>query len=60
MLSKFSQCVERASIDEAYIDLTEEVERRLRTMDKVEADNLRNTFIVGYDKPSEGVDKEGN
>ena len=29
VLSKFSNCVERASVDEAYIDLTEEVEARL-------------------------------
>lgn len=58
VLSKFSKCVERASIDEAYIDLTDEVERRLQTMDKVEADQLQNTFIVGYDKPAESVTKE--
>lgn len=48
VLSKFSTCVERASIDEAYIDLTEEVKRRIDSRPKQE--QLQNTFIVGYDK----------
>ncbi|XP_052105521.1 DNA polymerase eta-like [Mytilus californianus] len=48
VLSKFSNCVERASIDEAYIDLTEEVKRR---MDKrAQTELLQNTHIVGFDK----------
>ena len=48
VLSRFSNCVERASIDEAYIDLTEEVKRRLDI--KPEPDQLQNTFVVGHDK----------
>lgn len=48
VLSGFSSCVERASIDEAYIDLTEEVKRRLK--DKPLQEQLQNTFIVGYEK----------
>lgn len=48
VLSKFSTCVERASIDEAYIDLTDEVKRRIDSRPKQE--QLQNTYIVGYDK----------
>ncbi|XP_061172523.1 DNA polymerase eta-like [Saccostrea echinata] len=57
VLSKFSDCVERASIDEAYIDLTEEVKKRMastKTQD-VSMEQLPNTFIVGW-----GDDKDGS
>ncbi|KAL3875127.1 hypothetical protein ACJMK2_038059 [Sinanodonta woodiana] len=52
VLSKFSGCVERASIDEAYIDLTAEVEERLRSLKSggITPDKLPNTYIIGYDK----------
>lgn len=51
VLSKFSDCVERASVDEAYIDLTEEVKRR---MDKrAQPELLQNTHIVGFEQ--EGI-----
>lgn len=52
MLSRFSSCVERASVDEAYIDLTEEVEKRLSSLsqDTVTTDKLPNTHVVGYNK----------
>ncbi|XP_062587283.1 DNA polymerase eta-like [Saccostrea cucullata] len=56
VLSKFSDCVERASIDEAYIDLTEEVRKRMASSKtrEVSTDQLPNTFIVGW-----GDDKDG-
>lgn len=37
VLSKFSDCVERVSIDEVYIDLIEEVKKR---MDILDSDNV--------------------
>lgn len=37
VLSKFSDCVERVSIDEVYIDLFEEVKKR---MDILDSDNV--------------------
>lgn len=57
VLSKFSDCVERASIDEAYIDLTEEVRKRMDTLgsDNISPEQLPNTFIVGW-----GDNKDGN
>lgn len=57
VLSKFSNCVERASIDEAYIDLTEEVKKRMDASrgHDVTPEQLPNTFIVGW-----GDDKDGS
>ena len=52
VLSKFSQCLERASVDEAYIDLTAEVESRLAILqgENINLSQLPNTFVVGYDE----------
>ncbi|XP_050406502.1 DNA polymerase eta isoform X1 [Patella vulgata] len=52
VFSKFSSCVERASVDEAYIDLTDEVEKRMeeQNISNVTPDKLQNTFIVGFDQ----------
>ena len=36
-------------MDEAYIDLTEEVERRLRQEKPVTAGELSTTFVVGWE-----------
>ena len=42
-------CVERASIDEAYVDLTDEVNRRLSSSDCiVTSELLKNTVVAGY------------
>ena len=59
VLSKFSNCVERASVDEAFIDLTEEVEARLATVggDIVTTSQLPNTFVSGYDDKKESENK---
>ncbi|XP_045176250.2 DNA polymerase eta-like isoform X2 [Mercenaria mercenaria] len=58
VLSRFSNCVERASVDEAYIDLTEEVEKRLSSLsqDRVTIDKLPNTHVVGFNKDKDGRD----
>lgn len=49
VMSRFA-VIERASIDEAYMDLTAAVQQRLKNMtDKeIEAHLLRATFIQGY------------
>jgi DNA polymerase eta len=49
VLCKFGKCVERASIDEAYIDLTMEVEERMKQIDQIEDRQLPNTFTVGWE-----------
>ena len=47
--------MERASVDEAYIDLTEEVEARLSSLsgESVTESQVPNTYIVGYDGKEE-------
>ena len=61
VLSKFSTCVERASVDEAYIDLTEEIEARMTSPggDIVSIAQLPNTFVVGYDGKNETQSEDG-
>lgn len=56
VLSRFSDCVERASVDEAYIDLTVEVETRLAALDgvKVTEASLPNTHVVQHDREKGG------
>ena len=49
VLSRFSQCVERASIDEAYVDLTDEVNNRLSEYAELTEEQLKNTFVVGWE-----------
>ena len=62
VLTQFSKRVERASIDEAYIDLTEEVKDRLHKMRndgvKVKLDELPCTFVVGWDGKEKEKDEE--
>ena len=48
-------CVERASIDEAYIDLTEEVEERLRNGFKSDPSFMKNTIVAEYTGQSDEV-----
>lgn len=57
VLSEYSSCVQRASIDEAYIDLTKTVNDYISSNDNVviTAADLPNTFIQGYlDQNSKG------
>ncbi|KAL1458184.1 hypothetical protein WDU94_008352 [Cyamophila willieti] len=48
VLSEFSNVVERASIDEAYIDLTDVVQDRMESIGQISVDQLANTFVVGF------------
>lgn len=58
VLCEFSKCVEKASIDEAYIDITDIVNQRAADNIAVTADQLMNTFIVGF--TSQNNNDEGN
>ncbi|CAL1527561.1 unnamed protein product [Lymnaea stagnalis] len=53
IFSKFCTCVERASIDEAYLDVTAEVTQRLKVMEDSEVNEMQipNTFVEGYEGP---------
>ena len=57
VLCRFCKCVERASIDEAYLDLTEEVNQRLASA--VDARALPNTHVVGYENEQERKQDKG-
>ena len=57
VLSEFGRCVvERASIDEAYVDMTQEVNARLVAMEtgNITTDQLPNTFVVGWEAEDRG------
>nr|CAD7441825.1 unnamed protein product [Timema bartmani] len=45
VLCQFSDCVERASVDEAYLDITRAVEKRLKEITEVQPSQLANTFV---------------
>uniref|UniRef100_A0A0B6ZJQ7 DNA polymerase eta n=1 Tax=Arion vulgaris TaxID=1028688 RepID=A0A0B6ZJQ7_9EUPU len=51
VFGKFCSCVERASIDEAFLDLSEEVTLRLKNLgdSQVRSEQISNTFVEGYD-----------
>lgn len=61
VLQTFTPLLERASVDEAYLDITERVLARLRDMNEGKfqllPDKLANTFAVGYDSIGEFVQK---
>ncbi|KAG8225399.1 hypothetical protein J437_LFUL004599, partial [Ladona fulva] len=52
VMCKFCKCIQRASVDEAYLDLTDEVNKRLAEEknpgDILTSISLPNTFVVGY------------
>lgn len=60
VLCEFSDCVERASIDEAYIELTQTVEDRIKKKNgtHIATDMLKSSWVVGYDKTEDG-DQQG-
>ncbi|KAF4523810.1 hypothetical protein B566_EDAN008045 [Ephemera danica] len=59
VLCKFSSCVERASIDEAYLDLTDVVDQRMAENPSLpEPDKFPTTFILGYEPSVQGDDEE--
>ncbi len=59
VLQKFSNCVERASIDEAYLDLTDIVNAKMSEVDgtSVGPAQLPNTHVVGWDGQDDIGDK---
>ncbi|XP_067006969.2 DNA polymerase eta [Anabrus simplex] len=50
VLCEFCDCVEKASVDEAYLDLTKTVEKRMLSLNgtAVTPAMLANTFVVGF------------
>ncbi|XP_050087867.1 DNA polymerase eta [Anopheles aquasalis] len=64
VLKSFTPLLERASIDEAYLDITERVLSRIRDMNEgrfqLLPDKLANTFAVGYDSIGDFVKKLSN
>jgi DNA polymerase eta len=50
-ISHFSDCLERASIDEAFIDVTSAVEKRMKDMPflSLKPEVLENTHVVGWE-----------
>uniref|UniRef100_A0AAG5D1G6 DNA polymerase eta n=1 Tax=Anopheles atroparvus TaxID=41427 RepID=A0AAG5D1G6_ANOAO len=64
VLKSFTSLLERASIDEAYLDITERVLVRIREMNEGKfqllPDKLTNTFVVGYENIGEYVKKLSN
>ncbi|KFB45372.1 AGAP001404-PA-like protein [Anopheles sinensis] len=64
VLKSFTPLLERASIDEAYLDITERVLVRIREMNEGKfqllPDKLVNTFVVGYENIGEFVKKLSN
>ena len=60
VLSRFSPCVERASIDEAYIDLTEIINNRLEDYTNLTAKKLENSFVIGWKKEPDGEQEVDN
>lgn len=62
VLKQFSDAVERASIDEAYIDLTETVHKYLQEKPEKEImlEDLKNSFVCGWDSNNASdLDKDG-
>lgn len=61
VLQTFTPLLERASVDEAYLDITERVLARLHDMNigkfHLQPETLANTFAVGYDSVGEYVQK---
>ena len=58
VLSRFSRCVERASIDEAYLDVTEEVTGRLEELrargGRIPPGDLPATWVVAWERARRG------
>ncbi|XP_056647821.1 DNA polymerase eta [Diorhabda sublineata] len=50
VLKTFTAILERASVDEAYLDVTDEVLNKMQNgIDDITADKLKNTHVVGYE-----------
>ncbi|XP_038215861.1 DNA polymerase eta [Zerene cesonia] len=57
VLQKYTSLLERASIDEAYLDITASVQERLRSLNihSVTSNMMPNTFALGYESIQELV-----
>lgn len=52
VLATFTSLLERASVDEAYLDITEQVQTRINTsLQDLKITNMQNTFVVGSETP---------
>ncbi|EDV52729.1 DNA polymerase eta [Drosophila erecta] len=64
VLQRFTQLLERASVDEAYLDITETVNHRMQQMQigafALQPQELVNTFAVGYPNIGDYVNKITN
>ncbi|XP_017072456.1 DNApol-eta [Drosophila eugracilis] len=64
VLQRFTQLLERASVDEAYLDITETVNLRMQQMQTgafaLQPQELVNTFAVGYPNIGDYVNKITN
>ncbi|XP_070578564.1 DNA polymerase eta-like [Ptychodera flava] len=62
VLCKFSKSVERASVDEAYIDLSDEVHKRIERLEnqQISIDMLPNTHIVDWNINEDTGVTDGN
>ncbi|XP_066928129.1 DNA polymerase eta-like [Clytia hemisphaerica] len=51
VLAQFTDCLERASIDEAYMDLTNAINREIQnySVEEVALSTFKDTHLVGYD-----------
>ncbi|CAA9996650.1 unnamed protein product [Nesidiocoris tenuis] len=59
VMCTFTDCVQRASIDEAYLDLTSVVDKRIAEFEKrIPVSKVPNTFVVGYSKESSNDEAE--
>lgn len=61
MIKKYCNTIERASVDEAYLDITDIVDKRIATsqvFSKELISSLANTYIVGYSEVNKN--DEGN
>ncbi|CAH0406689.1 unnamed protein product [Chilo suppressalis] len=57
VLQKFTPLLERASIDEAYLDITDTVQERLKSLNinTVDVNMVPNTFALGYENINEFI-----
>lgn len=57
VMSKFA-VIERASIDEAYMDLTSSVQKKLKDLDasRIDPELLKNTYVQGFPVPNSAED----
>ncbi|XP_024086271.1 DNA polymerase eta isoform X2 [Cimex lectularius] len=60
VLCKFSDVVQKASVDEAYIDLTAPIQKRMNETNNtgIKIEDLASTFIVGYSDDNSNEEEE--